>query len=105
MVFSLNIGSVSKTVGTIYMDNYTFIFTEDFNSSLAGYTYENGTIYMRSGFVKDEPEFIRVCNHEILHHFVNVEKRLEENFIMEIDDQVKLPTCDKLLKIARLVIK
>ena len=91
--------------GDVYLRNITFQFR---NASemhdaygLAYYTsWEGAYITIRDNVTLGE--FLRICNHEMLHlifcnHLLYMNATEEEEYVQVLDDFVRFPICNELL--------
>lgn len=96
-----------------YLDNikFTMMPYEDLqdmfevNSTLGVAWYQfnnesqNWTRVISMAYIAKEDQFLRVCNHEVMHHVFDIPNRTaEEDYIRALDDYVRFPVCERLYR-------
>ena len=84
---------------TIVIDDYTFYLLDSLkNDTYAGYTFGDGIIWIKTDVSYDK--LLIYCNHEVLHNIFRFSNRTyEEELIQKIQEDVDIPTCNRLIMV------
>lgn len=57
----------------------------------------NWTRVISMAYLAREDQFLKVCNHEVMHHvFTFPNKTTEEEYVRALDNYVRFPVCNRL---------